>query len=205
MLSMTYIDSVVAPDLTDCRSVRVHYTLRMVFHSAELPQGDNGRLVLLFLQVVDKTFREYSAGRAVLESYASSANESHLYHEGVSRFETCINSVVRALRLADRIARGVGAPEVNRLTRRRLTLALDALRPLRDATEHMDEDITGGKVAEGEAHALMVAQDGATLEIAKYRLTFTELAGVLRQLHGLATELIDGLAAAAPASGTASG
>jgi len=202
---MTYIDSVVAPDLSDCRSVTAHYTLRMVFHSAELPKGDNGRLVLLFLQVVDKAFREYGAGRAVLDAYASSANESRLYHEGVGRFETCINSVVRALRLADRIARAVATPDVNRHTRTRLILALDALRPLRDATEHMDEHINSGKLAEGEAHALMVAQDGATLEIAKYRLTFTELAGVLRQLHGLATEIIDGLAAGPPASGTANG
>jgi hypothetical protein len=176
-----------------------HFTLRVVFQSAELPEGDSARLVLLFLLVVDKAFREYNAGRAVLDAYARSANQTSLYHEGVGRFETCIHSVVRALRLADRIARGVGTPEVNRDTRKQLNRALESFRHMRNEIEHMDNHIADGQLAEGEAHALMVLKDGRTLEIAKYRLTFTELADALTQLHGVAMELIEGLVPSPPA------
>jgi hypothetical protein len=45
----------------------------------------------------------------------------------------------------------------------------------------------------------MVLKDGRTLEIAKYRLTFTELADALTQLHGVAMELIEGLVPSPPA------
>jgi hypothetical protein len=145
--------------------VTAHYELRLVFHSAELPEGNSRRFVLLLLHVLDKAFREYNAGRAVLDAYASSANRSSLYREGVGRFETCINSVVRALRLAERIARDVDIPGVNRLTRKRLNHALNSRHDLRDATEHMDEHIAVGKLADGEAHALMVDKEGATLRL----------------------------------------
>ena len=198
MPSVPFITSVVAPDLSNYPALVAHYTLRMVFQSAELPEGNGRRLVLLFLQVVDKAFREYNAGRAVLDDYARSANRTILYIEGVGRFETCIHSVVRALRLADRIARDANAPEVNRNARKQLKRALESFRHLRDETEHMDEHIDGGQLAEGEAHALMVVKDGKILEIANCRLTFSELADALRQLHGVAMEMIEGLVPGPP-------
>jgi hypothetical protein len=161
------------------------------------PPTRTARLVLCFLLVVDKAFREYAAAGSALDAYVRSANKLSLYIEGVGRYETCIHCVVRALRLVDRIGRSIDAPQLDREVRAQLKKRLESLRELRNETEHMDEHISGGQLADGEAHALSVAEDGNTLEIASYQVTFTELADALRQLHSVAMEIIGGLPAPA--------
>jgi hypothetical protein len=68
----------------------------------------------------------------------------------------------------------------------------------------MDEFIAGGRLADGEPHALIAAPEGDRVGIASRSMTFAQVAAVLQQLHTIALEIIDGLptgSSAGPANG----
>jgi hypothetical protein len=77
-------------------------------------------------------------------------------------------------------------PEISRTTRRLLDNLHGQVRPVRDAVEHMDQDVAKGAVQPGDLHMLSVSRDGRTLQIGVHTLPFPDLASALRQLHALA-------------------
>ncbi len=187
---MPYIKDCKAPDLTDLYiPVTKNYLLNLMFIGAGPKDQAAKSFLHSFLMVTDKALREYNAARELLIQYIASANQTMLYLEALGRFESCINSVKRGLGFADRMAAYPQSPKIERTLRRLFKLYYSTIKPLRDAIEHIDEDIISGGIAEGEARALTLTRDGECLEITRYRLTFTDLASVLRRLHALAVEL----------------
>ncbi len=186
---MTWIQNCEVPDLSEFEApVLGEYTLNIVFLAAGAKDRKAQSYVTNFILAVDKAIREYIGGRECLVKYASSANRTSLLIEGLSRFDTCINTVKRSLRFVDRLASHPAGPEVQRLTRRLLKNNGELITSVRGATEHMDEFIQLDKLKEGEPHVLSITQDSEFLEIAGYRLSFEKLAQVLRRLRELASE-----------------
>ena len=142
-----------------------------------------------FILGTDKALRAYNAGRILLLKYTQFRNSTVLLLHGLSEFETCITTVKRCLSLADRMASHPENPEIERTVRRLLDSYQRTVRPIRDAIEHMDEDIARGEVRPGDPLILAVSQDGAFLEIGQYRLGFVALGACLSQLHALALAL----------------
>jgi hypothetical protein len=139
-----------------------------------------------YILATDKALRAYHRGRDLLSAYSTSENRTVLLFEGIGEFETCVSTLRRALRLAERMATHQENPEISREQRRLLDSYQRAVRPVRDAVEHMDDDIAKGQGREGEPVMLAVSQDGSRLEIGQHHLLFTSLAAALTQLHSLA-------------------
>ncbi len=187
---MPYIRECKAPDLTDLSiPVMIDYLVNLVFDHAGIEDQTASSFLHNFLMVTDKALREYNEARELLIQYVASANKTMLLVEAFGRFETCINSIRRCLRYVDKMARHPCSPVIDRTLKRLLGSYESTIKPLRDAIEHMDEDILSGETPRGIPRALMITRDGEGLQIARHRLSFTEVSAILRQLHSLATKL----------------
>ncbi len=186
---MPYITECRAPDLSDLSSpVLSEFILNTVFLGAGTQDRKARSYSITFMLAVDKAVREYIAGRELLVRYAASSNKTGLLIEGLGRFETCINAVKRALRFMERLAAHGAGPEIERLTKRLIQTHEKLLTDVRDALEHMDAFVQSGELKEGEPHTLAITPDSEYLEIASYRLSFDQLAQLLRRLRQLASE-----------------
>jgi hypothetical protein len=194
---MPYITHCDAPELSEANSsLRFHVEAALVFHGKlRPPTAKASRLFTTFLLVVDKAAREYAAGRELLIAYASSSNETKLFIEGLGRYETCVTTTKRAFRLFDRLKKEREVPSVARLTR---TLALASgkrITDIRNAIEHIDEDIVKGELADGEPHLLLMDKAGTRLELADHVLTFAALHSAILNLHRAGAAMIEALPA----------
>jgi len=188
---MTWITTCSAPDLGHLHiPVIANYMLNLFLVNRGGHNNPQVRsYVHSFILGTDKALRVYNAGRELLIKYTQSRNSTVLLLHGLSEFETCIATVKRCLSLADRMASHPENPEIERTVRRLLDSYQRTVRPIRDAIEHMDEDIARGEVRPGAPLILAVSQDGAFLEIGEYRLGFIALAACLSQIHALALAL----------------
>ena len=163
---MTWITQCSAPDLTGLFiPVLANYFLNVVFVGAG---GSNDLTVRsyvhIFIVTTDKALRHYNAGRQLLVDCIASSNRTILV-ERVGHFETCVSTVKRSLALADKMAAHPENPEIDRTSRRLLDSCHAQVRPLRDAIEHMDQDVARGEAQSGTPQMLFVSPDGSRLDI----------------------------------------
>jgi hypothetical protein len=188
---MTWITQCSAPDLTGLFvPVLANYFLNVMFVGAG---GSNDPTVRsyahMFIVTTDKALRHYNAGRQLLVDYVASSNRTMLLVEGVGHFETCVSTVKRSVALADRMAAHPENPDIDRTSRRLLDSCHAQVRPLRDAIEHMDQDVAKGGAQSGSPQMLFVSPDGSRLVIGSHALTFAQLSMTLTELHSLSTAL----------------
>lgn len=175
-------------------TLRGHFELGLVLQGRQSPQNEVvSRLLTAYLIVVDKAIREYRSGCSkVIENMQSGGVTP--YVEGTGHFETCINSVKRAMRLLTRIVRAPESPTNDRQIRRSATVWEKQLTDVRDAIEHIDADIlSNGGVEEGMAHLLTVSNDGLRLEIGACSMPLTALHSTIASLHEAGSVMIQSL------------
>ena len=188
---MTWIETCTAPDLTHLPvPVIATYILNLTFGDRGGHDNPQVRSYLhSFILSTDKALRAYNSGRALMFEYVGSKNRTTLLFHALGEFETCITTVRRALLLAERMAAHPENPEIERTQRRLFDSYQRAVGPVRDAIEHMDDDIARGELRAGEPQILAVSKDGGFLEIGSHRLTFASLSSAVAQLHALSLEL----------------
>ncbi|MBX9916313.1 MAG: hypothetical protein K2Y07_03605 [Nitrosomonas sp.] len=188
---MTWITTCTAPDLDHLDiPVIAGYLLNLVFTCRGGHNDPQVRsYVHAYILCTDKALRTYNAGRSLLLQYAQSENRTVLLFEGLADFETCISTVKRCLSLTDKMASHRLNPGIERTERRQLESYQKAIRPVRDAIEHMEKDIARGGIVPGTSIMLAVTNDGSMLEIGQHQLTFADLGACLTQLYTLAQAL----------------
>jgi len=188
---MMRITQCLAPDLTGLSvPVLANYFLNATFSGTGGSDDPTVRsFVHMFIVTTDKALRHYNAGRQLLHDYIASSNRTMILVEGVGHFETCISTVKRSLALADRMAANSKNPDIGRTSRRLLDSYHIQIRPLRDAIEHIDQDVARGGVQSGSPQMLSVSTDGSCLVIGSHTLTFAQLSMTLNELHALSSAL----------------
>ena len=188
---MTWIAQCDAPDLEHLSTPVIStYLLNLIF----LDRGGSNNLqvrtyVHAFILCTDKAIRAYCLGRGFFSQYVASRNRTTLLFQGLAEFETCISTVKRCLSLADRMATHSDNPDIDRTTRRLLVSYQARIRPIRDAIEHMDDDIARGASLPGGPLFLFACPDGSGLTIATNTLSFITLARTIERLHDIALSL----------------
>jgi len=159
------------------------------------PRDVRGKLIVDGLvRLVDKTINEYHATRVSLQTFFPSGYLSD-YHRAQDHFESCVQSLHRAITYLDRLralgyARENGLPLVPRP--RQLEALRDPVktqvRKFRDYLEHLDEAIIQGRYATvtGEVGPQLGCTSAA---ISDASLTFVDMARWIEQLFGIAAEL----------------
>jgi hypothetical protein len=192
---MAYIATLDAPDAGEMTaSLRSNLELRLVFHGKRPPHSQpTARLLYAYLLVVDKAVREYEAGRSALLKHIHGGGIPS-FTEGVGHFETCINTLKRALRLLTMLGTKSDAPAFDRTLRKLAQSRSEEITGVRDAIEHIDQDIlTEGGLAEGEAHLLTVDRTGEKLQIAKHEISFRTLHTTIDALYKAGLAMINAL------------
>ena len=114
--------------------------------------------------------------------------------EGLGRFETCINSTKRAMRILHRLTSTRQKIGIDRTLRGLLQSHERVLTRFRDAIEHIDEQITG--LSSGQPHLLAIDRQGKCLEIADERLSLVQLASAVRSLYRAAVDILGNISTA---------
>lgn len=192
---MTYISKLVAPELgSEKSSLRTYFILKMVFHANQSPTDElTARLFLMFLVIVDKSVREYCAGRDQLLLYVVSGNQTSLLFDGLGRFETCIVTLKRAYRLLDRLKNQKESPQYGRSLKRLIATYENSVTNIRNSIEHMDEKIINNELKDGDAHLLIIDSSGLSLEVASDKLTFTEIHNAIKYFYSAGLAMIEAL------------
>ena len=144
-------------------------------------------LVISYVRLVDKAVVEYQSARAYLEEYVT----TDFFHmspvfRATGHIETCIGTLKRAIRALDRIRRDQQSPEIPKHLPVLSGQTPERITEVRDAMEHMDERILNGQLPTIEALCLLT-DDG--LDFCGTRVSFTELASWVKQLHSLSESL----------------
>ena len=114
--------------------------------------------------------------------------------EGVGHFENCINAAKRALRALGRLGTQQDGPTIDRTLRKLAQSQAKTVTDLRDAIEHMDEDIVSSAgIPEGAPHLLTLDKTGDNLEVGTHRIPVVGLHGVVRSLHAAGLAIIQAL------------
>jgi hypothetical protein len=175
-------------------TLRGHLELGLILQGRQPPQDKAvSRFFTAYLIVVDKAIREYRSGCIkVMENMKSGGIRPFV--EGTGHFETCINSVKRAMRLLTRIVRAPESPTADRQLRRSIAVWETQLTNVRDAIEHIDADIlSNGGLEEGMAHLLTISDDGLNLEIGAHSMSLQALHSTIVSLHQTGSIMIQSL------------
>ena len=171
-----------------------HFELGLILQGRQPPQDKSvSRFFTAYLIVVDKAIRVYRSGCIkVMENFKSGGIRPYI--EGTGHFETCVNSVKRAMRLLTRIVKAPDSPTADRQLRRSISVWETQLTSVRDAIEHIDADIlSNGGLEEGMAHLLTISDDGLRLEIGAYSIPLQALHATIASLHQAGSVMIQSL------------
>lgn len=192
---MSLFANLEAPQLSEADvTLRWQLEARMAYHGIQPPgTAETTRLLTAFLLVVDKAAREYVAGRAHLLQHQQEGSIKS-FVVGCGEFETCINSIKRALRLQIVLGTRLDAPQQNRTDRKLASSFARLVKGVRDAIEHIDQDILSPVgIAAGHPHILRVSDDGSHLEIGARRISFNAVHSVIGALHRAGDTMIKNL------------
>jgi len=144
--------------------------------------------VMNFIRVVDKLIVEYERTRAALNEYVSTPNNviSPLIY-ATNNCESCITTMVRAIKLGRRIRRDQNGPPIAKKMPVLFDSIWSKLNEMRGAIEHIDEQFSNNTWVPGEPVCLLLKSD--RLELTGREILYVELADWVRQLNNLAIQL----------------
>lgn len=146
-----------------------------------------------FVRLVEKTIIEYESTRRELISFMTDGVTTN-YLRAQDHFETCLQSLHRAILYLDRLRRlgfqrTDGTPFVPR--QRDLEVLNEStrarVRQIRDACEHLDKDIITGRIPEDAEVAIHLGWQCANL--ASLEICYEEISTWIGQLHHFAVLL----------------
>lgn len=168
-----------APELPDDSAWLNTFILNTVFR-VRLEQKTRAYL-FNFLRRTEGAISAYRAGCAAVREYiATPRNVISPYFSALSQFEICVSQSYQGYELLARAAgekiyeEGDGSPE-------------ERLQKIYVDAKHMDRMISGDKLPEEATAGIWITNTG--LASARAVLSFTELHGILVNMHGLAEKL----------------
>jgi hypothetical protein len=183
------------PDLTDLplrlRNDRMLGNM-LGIHGPPTPRGK--QLADGYVRLVERTLIEYEAGRAAMNRFLAAERGPEHYYAAQDHFENCVRCLHRAIEFLERLRRaglkdGSGSPFIPRPRDLEVISAQvrDQVRELRDALEHLDDDILAGRIDESartDIHAGWTA-----VQLGDHRLVYEDIASWIRQLYHFASML----------------
>lgn len=146
-----------------------------------------------YVRLVEKTLIEYESARKEMISFMSDGKLDS-YFRAQDHIETCLQSLHRAIIYLDRLRRmglrrADGVPFVPKP--RDLQVLNEGVRSrvrdIRDACEHLDEDIINGRIPKDAEVAIHLGWECAKL--ADYEICYEEISKWITQLHQFAVPL----------------
>ncbi len=183
------------PDLSDLKTRSISFLINRIFLRAGPKEYKAYALVVNFIRLVDNAVTEYKLGRKSLLLYgrASLSLGMNHYLDAGSHFEISIDKTHRAIKHLQKL-KGLKDPSLQpfrSLIPKQMpilsTSATKQVRDMRDAIQHLYEDIVSGKIIQGQS--LMLDPKQEQLELGQFHILYSDLAMWLRNLHELSSDL----------------
>jgi hypothetical protein len=176
------------PDLSALDGALTANYIESVTIGRSFPPGDAQHLVTAFVRSTDGVLRRYEEARLRLER---SSKEDRLveYLRGADDLEVAFMALHRTMRLAEGLKQlsetTVGGDQLPSPADR------DLLRVMRNAIDHINEPIIGGRAGKGNPLQLEVDNDDATIadDAGPHTVSHARFGGWVRTLHKLAVDL----------------
>lgn len=146
-----------------------------------------------FVRLVEKTIIEYESARRELISFMADGVTAN-YFRAQDHFETCLQSLHRAILYLDRLRRlGFQRVDGTPFVPRPHDLEVlnestsSRVRQIRDACEHLDKDIIGGRIPEDAEVSIHLGWQRAKL--ADIEICYEEISAWISQLYYFAVLL----------------
>lgn len=144
-----------------------------------------------YVRLVEKTIIDYQEARNKLFLFMAGSGEFDNYCRAQDFIESSVQSLHRAILYLDKLRRfgfygADGSPFVPK-TRELAVLRDDAkarVRKLRDACEHLDKDIIGGKIFPNSDVAIHLGWEA--VDLCGITISYVDLAKWMKQLHHFA-------------------
>jgi hypothetical protein len=144
----------------------------------------------IFVRLLDKAIREYQQAREAFLANIAEANRAMHFIAFTDHIETCINAVSRLFKLLDRIKSEKESPAFPRELRKLVGTKSECVANVRNAVEHMDEEIRNDEIAPGKPVMLSINKNGDGVLVSNYEIEFEELAMVLEKMNEIAQYLL---------------
>ena len=157
------------------------------------PSGRGRQIADGYVRLVEKALLEYRSSRAMLIASLADGTADHQFR-AQDHFESCVQSLHRAILYLERLRRlgylrADGRPFIPKP--RNLEVLSEGVksqvRAMRDAAEHLDNDILDGSLPEGALVGIHLGWDKAALGI--LQLNYADVARWIEQLHEFAALL----------------
>ena len=146
-----------------------------------------------YVRLVEKAVLEYEASRTSLTAFLQKGSVDALFR-AQDHLESCIQSTHRAISYLDQLRRlGFRKPDGTPFVPRPRDLDVlrasvrSKIRRVRDAIEHLDEDIIRGAIPEDDDVGIRVTFESARL--AGFEILYVDLASWIKSLHQFALPL----------------
>lgn len=139
-----------------------------------------------FVRLQDKAIREYRQAREALLADIQQMR----FIEFTDHMETCINATLRLFKLLERLKSERESPSFPKELRRFVETKSRSVKGVRDAVEHMDEEIQFDRVTPGKPVALTVNKNGDGVLASSCELSFQDLAKVLEKFNEIALYIL---------------
>lgn len=158
------------------------------------PSGRGQQIADGYVRLVEKAVLEYQEARTKHITFIAEGLADDFYR-AQDHFESCIHSLHRAILYLERLRslgyrRADGEPFIPRPRDLEVlrTHVRAKVRDMRDAAEHLDNDILDGKLLEDATVGIHLGWDKASL--GELQLSFTDVARWIEQLHELGAAVI---------------
>lgn len=145
-------------------------------------------LLMNFMRLMDLAIREYENGRRLLDEFKAPSSSFRLspIFLASGHFEGCVSTLKRVINYVKVIRSHPKVPQdLKVLLPGRLTVLRGhvekQITDLRDAIQHLENQIQKGEIAPGDAICLEPSQHG--LNLGKHKVLYSDLAGWLQELH----------------------
>jgi len=143
-----------------------------------------------FVRLQDKAIREYRQAREAFLDYIADRGRLMRFIEFTDHMETCISATSRLSRLLDRLKSERQSPSFPKELRRFVETKSRSVQDVRNAVEHMDEEIRCDRVAPGKPITLTVNENGDGVLASNYQVSFRDLANVLEKFNEIALYIL---------------
>jgi len=193
-------DECKMPDISDLDFPLKKYLLLHAWAADKGITKKEGLYRRNFVRLVDKAIKEYCEARNSILAQIEEAkrtveemtkNGRILYiFEFTDHFENCINALSRLLKQLEVIKSDSTCWRISRLVRRSIEAYSRSIPDIRNAAEHMEEDIKEEGIIDKPV-MLSIGDSGDKAVLGEHEIKFADVAMALRGLHRIARDLFE--------------
>ncbi|MDD4923358.1 MAG: hypothetical protein PHF74_00800 [Dehalococcoidales bacterium] len=159
-----------------------------------VPESDISRKATLYRTVLvrlqDKAIREYNEARKYLLADIINQGQHLDFVPFTDHMENCINATARLYKLLCVVKSEKESPHFPKEIRKYIENNNSSIDDIRNAIEHMDEQIQLDKIVSGNPIAIVINENHNGIKVSNYDLGFQDLAKVLEKFNEIACYLL---------------